>query len=315
MQDRSETNANEAAVTTVDGCPPLSDLSSAPIRLSQGQLTVLTTCPRKFQHTYLEQLLPPLDPDQQDRLRWGAQFHSLVQQWQLGLPVEPLAEENDQLQRWFNAFTQAAPHILELAAPSETLQRQSEHTRTLEFQGYLLTVVYDLLITSDRAAKILDWKTYPRPQNPGWLLASWQTRLYPFVLAETSSYDPADISMTYWFFQSRNGEVTEPQSFTFTYDALKHEQTRQDLTHLLTQLNIWLEQYQQGMPLPQVPLASNQCEACHFAIRCDRSLHCQQHEAVSSRNKLILGNEILPATDLMIPFDLPDLGAIEEVSL
>lgn len=122
---------------------------------------MLATCPRKFQHLYLEQLAAPPDAEQQERLSQGSQFHLLMQQWQLGLPIEPLLHTDKALQHWFQAFQSAAPEILSLADETEPPLSQSEHTRTLEFAGYLLTVVYDLLLLGDRSAKILDWKTIP----------------------------------------------------------------------------------------------------------------------------------------------------------
>lgn len=261
------------------------------LRLSQGQLNLLSTCPRKFQHTYLEQLASLSTPEQQERQMWGTRFHLLMQQWQLGLPVAPLIQEDPQLQRWFTAFVSAAPKILTLEG-GEAVQ-QSEHARTLEFQGYLLSVVYDLLLTNDRQAQILDWKTYPRPQNPRHLLQNWQTRLYLFVLAETSAYLPAQLSMVYWFFQSRGtqAETSEPQSFRIAYDATQHEQTRHDLTQLLMQLTGWLEQYPQGTPFPQVGIETTGCERCGFVLRCDRR------------------------SQLSLPAPLPSLTEIEEVPL
>jgi hypothetical protein len=243
---------------------------SFPLRLSQGNLNLLSTCPRKFQHIYIEQLAAPNPPEQQEKLSQGNRFHLLMQQWQLGLPIEPFIQEDAQLQGWFTAFTSAAPTILSMVSDKEVVLGQSEHTRTLEFEGYLLTVVYDLLLSSPQQAKILDWKTYARPQNPRWLLENWQTRLYPFVLVETSDYLPEQISMTYWFFQAQGEQATTPeaQSFAIAYSLTKHEQTRQEISHLLTQLTHWLERYQQGEPFPHLPARSKPCETCNFTLRC-----------------------------------------------
>ncbi|KAM3093269.1 PD-(D/E)XK nuclease family protein [Phormidesmis sp. 146-35] len=237
------------------------------MRLSQGQLNLLETCPRKFQHTYLEQLGAPTTPDQQARLMLGSRFHSLMQQWEMGLPVEPFIREDEQLNQWFTAFVGAAPRILELEAPTF---RQSEHQRTLEVEGHLLTVVYDLLVMSDSQAQILDWKTYPKPLKSRQLAENWQTRLYPFVLAETSHYDPGQISMTYWFFQSKSGEDADPQSLKFSYSSTTHQQTQRDLTQLLQRLSGWIDRYEQGESFPQVAEGSKQCADCSFATRCQR---------------------------------------------
>ncbi|MBD2019664.1 PD-(D/E)XK nuclease family protein, partial [Leptolyngbya sp. FACHB-36] len=51
-------------------------------------------------------------------------------------------------------------------------------------------------------------------------------------------------------------------------DTRQHEQTRQDLSHLLDQLTHWLDRYQLGEPFPQLGIAANQCERCGVAARC-----------------------------------------------
>ncbi|MBW4419065.1 MAG: PD-(D/E)XK nuclease family protein [Myxacorys californica WJT36-NPBG1] len=241
------------------------------MRLSQGQLNLLEVCPRKFQHTYLEQLGSPTDLEQQERLLAGSRFHLLMQQWEMGLPIDPLLREDEQLRRWFGAFVEAEPKILGTIASQmdDSAYRQSEHLRTLAVEGHLLTVIYDLLILSPTQAQILDWKTYPKPGRSDRLAQNWQSRLYPFVLAETSQYTPDQISMIYWFFQAK-GEATEPQSLTLKYDRTKHEQTWQTLIQLLKQLTEWLDRYEMGEPFPQVSQAVGECDRCGFAVRCHR---------------------------------------------
>ncbi len=256
--------------------------------LSQGQLNLLETCPRKFQHIYFDQLGTPVSPEQQERLTWGSRFHLLMQQRELGLPVESLVEEDTQLQHWVTALVNAASDVL---TPDPQTFRDSEHCRTLNFQGYLLTVIYDLLIEDDKSGQILDWKTYPQPKNRQWLAKDWQTRLYLYVLAETSDYAAEQISMTYWFVKSQ----PRPQSLKFTYSAAQHEKTRQDLTKLLNKLTGWLQRYQEdGIPFPQVAPSTGRCGDCTFAVRCQRT----SESSMSSSRDL-----------------LPNLADIQEVSI
>jgi hypothetical protein len=225
------------------------------IRLSQTQLNLLENCPPHFQRIYLEQLNSPLSPQQQEKQTWGSQFHLLMQQKELGLPIEPLIAEDEQLSRCISALAIAASEIWH---PNRQAWREAEHCRTLSFQGYLLTVVYDLLVGDRATAQILDWKTYLVPENQAKLAKNWQTRLYLYVLAETSAYLPEDISMTYWFVR----HPTQPQSLTFTYNSFQHEKTRQDLNLLLTQLDTWLKNYAQDRtPFPHL---SNCQESCPY---------------------------------------------------
>ncbi|MBD2043779.1 PD-(D/E)XK nuclease family protein [Microcoleus sp. FACHB-672] len=269
------------------------------MRLSQGQLNLLETCPRKFQNTYLEQLSSPASPEQQDRQDWGSRFHLLMQQRELGLPIASLIEEDPQLERCLTAFINAAPEILTPdPAKNSGVFRQAEHCRTLNFQGYLLTVIYDLLVAEAKSAQILDWKTYPSPQNRSRLEKNWQTRLYLYVLAETSDYLPEQISMTYWFVQSpvETSDLLSLQSLQFSYNDSLHKQAKADLTQLLSNLDIWLQQYQEiGEAFPQVPVANGHCTACNFGTRCERSRETAE-AAVTLSN-------------------LPNLANIQEISL
>jgi hypothetical protein len=241
------------------------------MRLSQTQLNLLETCPRKFQHIYIDQLGATLPLEQQARLHWGSRFHLLMQQIDLGLPIAPFTSVDLELGQCVEAFLQTVPDLFE---PQQGVRRQSEHRRTLEFQGYLLTVVYDLLVLDQQSAQIIDWKTYPRPQQSRWLAQDWQTRLYPFVLAETSAYEPEQISMTYWFVQGGDRQPSpsqaQPQKLEFRYSSTLHGQIRRDLTQRLQQLDLWLERYQFGEPFPQINLEAGRCENCYFAARCQR---------------------------------------------
>lgn len=233
------------------------------MHLSQGQLNLLETCPRQFQYVYLEQLGAPIPPEQQARLQWGSRFHLLMQQRQLGLPIESLAEADTELYTCFTAFVQALAQRLD-AAPNTI--HASEHGRSLKLQDYGLTVVYDLLMLQEDRAEILDWKTYARPQNPHGLAKNWQTRLYPYVLVETSHYTPEQVSLTYWFVHPQGKQPA--QSLTFPYSTALHLQTHQDLETRLQQVTQSMQNYSAGQPLPQLPIGAKPCETCPFLIRC-----------------------------------------------
>ena len=228
------------------------------IRLSQGHLNLLTTCPPKFQQIYLEQLHSLPNPEQQEKQTWGTRFHLLMQQRELGLPLEPLLAEEPELNRSLAALIQAAPEILRSANQDI---REAEHSRTLSFNNYLLTVIYDLLIVNQESAKILDWKTYLQPPNKKKLANNWQTRLYMYVLAETSDYLPQEISFTYWFVKLPH----QPQSLTFTYSSQQHQQTKQDLAELIARLDRWLNDYRSsGISFPHRANCETNCPYYQF---------------------------------------------------
>ncbi len=249
------------------------------IYLSQGYLNALSTCPRKFQYSYLEHLDAPMPAEQQARMVQGTQVHLLMQQRELGLSIDSLLNNDPHLQTAVAALVEQTEHLGKYPEPlsnsdAETLTtvRSPEHCRTLAIHQnshtYLLTVVYDLLLLYPDQAHILDWKTYAQPQGSQWLATSWQTRLYPYVLAETTAYLPDQITMTYWFAQP--GTITPPSSLAFAYSNSQHQRTQQELMDLLTQLTHWLHQFASGTDFPQVPESSQRCLSCPYIVRCQR---------------------------------------------
>ena len=248
--------------------PFMVDTQTSLWRISQGQLNIIERCPRQFQHTYLEQLASPANPEQQEKQNLGSRFHLLMQQREMGLPIDTLLQEDEDMQQWMAAFAQAAPEIVYPSLDEQTF-RDSEHYRTLQVENYLLTVVYDLLIADADHAQILDWKTYPKPPTKRQLQNNWQTRLYLYVLAETSEYLPENISMTYWFVQSE-AKSKNIKNIKFNYTSLQHEQTIKKLNNLLKKLTNYLTNYEKGKPFPQVQEGSKHCDYCQYAPRCQR---------------------------------------------
>ncbi|XLQ11983.1 MAG: PD-(D/E)XK nuclease family protein [cyanobacterium endosymbiont of Epithemia adnata isolate EadnSB Bon19] len=228
------------------------------IHISQSHLNLLETCPPQFQRVYIEQLVTPLSPEKQEKLFWGNQFHQLMQQHELGLPIELLVAKDKQMQNSLNTLIDAVPN---LRNPSKNSWKEAEHSRSLEFQGYLLTVIYDLLIAEPKKAEILDWKTYLKPEKSEKLANHWQTRLYLYMLVETSNYSPEHISLTYWFVKL----PTKPQSLTFFYDRDKHKKNHEDLTMLLNQFKNWFNKYiQENINFPH--LANCQTSCPHYQL-------------------------------------------------
>ena len=258
------------------------------LRLSQGQLTLLDACPRRFQHSILESLTVPLTPELLAGQQWGDRFHLLMQQREMGLPIAPVLSHDDGLQRCLEQLITQAPALFD--HNGETF-RQSESGRSLIFNGYWFTVVYDLLRQWGDRAEIVDWKTYLNPKNRAYLQQDWQTRLYLYVLVETTPLQPDQVAMTYWFVRARHPEtqVPHPQRVHIPYSQENHKQTQQDLERLTNQLTQLLEANE---PFPQLSLEDPKCPACPFAIRCQRG-----------------GDQLAGGSQL------PDLTAIEEVAI
>ncbi len=233
------------------------------LRLSQGLLSLLESCPRKFQYSILEQLAPPPAESLQNSLDWGNRFHLLMQQAQLQLPLGPLLNGQAAMRQAFEALHQANPQLL---TPSPSAQYDSEHLRSFSLGGHSFTVIYDLLIREANQAQILDWKTYPKPIKAQTLAKDWQTKLYCFGLVATSHYEPDQVSMTYWFVRGKDNN-SQPESLPIRYSQQKHEQIAAEILEKTNQLNLWMEQYQEGQALPQIQLGKT-CDRCNFFNRC-----------------------------------------------
>lgn len=243
--------------------------------LSQAHLTLLETCDRKYQYVFFDALSAPATYDQQLTTQWGSQFHLLMQQQSLDLPVAVIASANKDMAASMAALAVAAPEVFQDAFKpltdsenSEDIKRfrQSEHRRTLAFNNYLLTVIYDQLVMTPEQGQIFDWKTHQKPPKKSWLQKDWQTRLYLYVLCETTGLRPEQISMTYWFVRLGNQRQARPSSYQFSYSLVQHQRTEQDLQALTLRLTRMSER----LEFPKVPVGSELCETCVFNVRCDR---------------------------------------------
>jgi hypothetical protein len=262
--------------------------------LSQGVLNAWMTCPRQFQHLYLDCLLLPANPHQQERMVWGSRFHWLMQQsiqnrgaecklTELG--AESAAEMSLVLQAGEDAEAQALHQAVDRTwaglrqwwdqSGASDWELDAEHRRTLAMGDHLLTVVYDLLATRPTEAQIFDWKTHAQPLSRDRLQEDWQTRLYLFVLAETSHLPPDRLTMSYWFVRSPAASTAangpELAYETFAYSADWHQATRAQLLEMAQAIDQAIAAYHGGQALPQLPAHSPACRSCSFASRCGRS--------------------------------------------
>ena len=244
------------------------------IPLSQSHLRLLSLCPRKYQYNFLDQFFIPSTPSQtylQEEL--GKKFHLVMQQHWMDLDIEEILAASPQINQRFQSFKQYPP-LLIAEHHSKDTQHLTEHRRRLKFQEYLLVGIFDLLVLTPNQGQIVDWKSYRKPKNSQLLRESWQTKLYPFLLAETSHLSPEQISMTYWFALTQEPE--ESQTITFQYSEDQHQKTQKTLKDNLHQLSSWLKAYQDSqIDLPQVDETVGICtpeeNPCPYRYRCQRA--------------------------------------------
>jgi hypothetical protein len=284
------------------------------LTLSQAHLSLLDACPREFQYRILDRLSGPIEPEVQARLAWGAMVHRLIEQQSLGLDLGPLLalhpEFRSPLERLGRSIGSGVGVSLGTgfpaspADPDNPERYYSEHPRQLQLGGFALMAVYDgLLLTAERA-EIVDWKSYAKPRRSAALIDHWQTRLYLYLLVETSDYRPDQVAMTYWFVGESPGELAhgsgdgdssgdlaaDPATcLRVAYDDRQHQQTQGELQERLARLARWLADYgaspedgaedrpDDGASIADRPIRGfdqvadrSRCGTCAFVARCGR---------------------------------------------
>ncbi len=262
-------------------------LDAPPIQLSQNHLKLLSLCGRKFQHTYLDQLGILATGASQPQQQQGKLFHQLMQQFWMGLEIQPILDQSEELRSRFRAFQAYPPALIEG-------QQLTEHRCQTHHGQFVLVGVFDLLILGETQAQIVDWKSFQKPKSPARLQQDWQTKLYPYLLSQSSQYQPEQISMTYWFAQAPS---TDPV-YHFPYTSQTLRETETELTRLLTQLEHALLDFQRGHPLPQ----TEQLQRCQEGeYTCPFLDHCQRRDPHQSSERQ-LGETTFPKplTDITV---------------
>lgn len=182
---------------------------------SQGNLQDFVDCNRRFQLRYLERRAwPALESEpvlENERyLQMGAQFHRLIYQHLSGVPADLLTPmvKDPELERWWQSY------LGYLQEPGE-LPNLMDHVKSLhpesslsaDLGNYRLLAKYDLiLVTPERKAFILDWKTSRNRPKRAWLLKRLQTRVYPYLFVKAGAhlnhgepFQPDQVEMIYWF--------------------------------------------------------------------------------------------------------------------
>ncbi|MGK7905933.1 MAG: PD-(D/E)XK nuclease family protein [Synechococcus sp.] len=214
-------------------------------RITQAHLRVLDLEPYRFEGLYLDGVELPTVAGNLAAIERGKQFHQLLQQQEMGLPIQALIEADPDLSRYFQAFASCPPPLIEG-------QRRSEYPLAMPFQGVQLYGIPDLLVEASDRAQIVDWKTYRRSLDLAVLQSDWQTRLYLFLLAETRNYAPEQLSMLYWFSEQPS------QWVEVSYDADTHAQNGATIRGLLHSLRGWITSGFPTAPCTQVDAPQKQ---------------------------------------------------------
>lgn len=185
----------------------------ADFAVSAAALECYRYCPRRFKQRYLDGIpLPEVDLREEPTLRRGQLFHRLALWESLGMPVEPLIENeaDPELERIWESYQSSEP--VQIAEPDARVER--ERLLSVRIDGQRVVARIDALIRhSDGRITIIDWKT-GRSRPAGELQRAEQTRLYPLAVWEHFAsrahgpQSPEMIRLLYWF-PDRPGDPVE----------------------------------------------------------------------------------------------------------
>lgn len=195
--------------------------------------------------------------------RRGADFHHLTHQHYLGIPAHVIQRSiNDaDLQRWWDAYLQsdyAFGAVDGVCHPEITLQTTLDNAR--------LIAKFDLLIITPEKVLIVDWKTAEKHPSRDHLLNRWQTRLYPYIVAQAIEpfanrpVTPEQIQMVYWFANFPH------QPITFDHTATRHAETENQLQAIISDIEA------QDLNAVQKTANVHHCTYCVYRSYCERGI-------------------------------------------
>jgi len=252
---------------------------------SQSSLQDYHDCARRFQLRYIEKLQWPAVEtapvmENERRQAEGQQFHRLVQQTLIGLPIEKMARfvENSgsaDLERWWGHFISARSASL---AELEDAALYPEHSLSVPIGKHRAVAKYDLIAVKNGKVTIYDWKTnHKRPKNE-WMAARLQTRIYQSLLVHAGTHlynkqtiEAEQVSMIYWY-----ADFPDEPSI-FEYDRVKCENDWTDLGKLISEISA-----RQSFPLTE---DDRKCGFCQFRSFCERGV------AASNGDEMEVSNE------------------------
>ena len=242
-------------------------------QFSQGSLQDFVDCRRRFQLRYLLRQSWPAVPSEpvlelERYMQQGARFHRMLQQHQLGLPVErlaPMALDED-LSRWWENYLLFSQGGGLQALTGIGARYYPEIALTSPFGSYRLLAKLDLLaVTSQGHALILDWKTARKRPRRQWLADRLQTRVYPYLLLQAGAFLnggtpflPEQVEMVYWFADFPD----QPERFQYSAQAFQADGDY--LAELVATI--------QRLSAEEYSLTTNvrHCAYCVYRSLCDR---------------------------------------------
>lgn len=237
---------------------PVSPRTEADIipRLSAHSLRQLTSCPRKFALRYkVNRYWPAPEGFQAQSADLGQSFHRLVQQHRLGLDLQATLEHEKKRFPEIEALWNNYLHS-QYVTPEKAWDEQE---LVFLLEGVPFSVRFDRVIQQGDHWLILDWKT--GHADPRRLTDDWQTKLYPFALAEAGhllageKIAPENIKLVYWI--GKTG-----QELPFAYNTFRYEQD----------LEVFKQKAREAsQPFEAFLRKPSHCPECHYRSLCDQN--------------------------------------------
>ena len=249
-----------------------------PFTSSQSSLQDYVDCNRRFQLRYIEQLQWPAVEsapvlENERRQIEGQQFHRMLHQYFLGLPVGKINEmaanaKGDNLARWWDHFNSAKENSL---ANLEDCKVFPELTLAAPLGGQRIMAKYDLIVIKEDHAIIYDWKTYHKRPKDEWMAVRLQTRVYLSLLIAAGThlnngkpFAPENVEMIYWYAEYPT------ETSRFIYDTKSYDKDWKGLSHLIREITA-----KQSFPLTD---DEKKCGYCSYRSYCERGLSAETGE-------------------------------------
>lgn len=239
-------------------------------KFSQNNLQDFNDCHRRFWYQYVQRLSwPALEAEpaiENERfMRAGSAFHQLIHQYIIGIPkekIEAVITDDKLLPKWWRNFIENIPF-------DQNGKLFPEQMLMTKLDGKLVVAKYDLIVQyKDGHIMIYDWKTSKRHPGRERMAARMQTKVYPFVLANSANklspdqpVSPENIRMIYWF----SNFPEEPEAFQ--YNQAQFEQDKAEICTLVEEIA-----GMEGEDAFHLTLNLNHCKYCRYRSLCDRGV-------------------------------------------
>ncbi len=264
-------------------------MTKSSLVFSAHNLQTYVDCARRFELSYLEELVWPAD-DVREALKSemfmenGRIFHELVHRDILGIPVT--APANPEIARWWERYQADRPADV-------GGEKYPEKTLVGKIGDHVLVATYDLIvITPDETAHIFDWKTWRHPDRKTNLRERLQSRIYPYLLVEAAAtlepglaLLPENIQMHYWFTEQPHAPEV------LGYSGALYAEARSYLKGLVDEI---LQTEAGDFPKTE---SLHQCKFCPYRSYCDRGSIAGSFEETDTLDETDLALELLGDLD------------------